>query len=272
MTHYIDLSPYEYDSDELTDERIDSPLNVGWLSAAQPFVQGDVPSDFLDGLARCAFRPERLFRGFHTCDLCPVDEGADDFMRYSFSGREVYLGNGEIRVTGSNSVVYTAPTLVVHYVERHRYLPPKPFVAAVLQRAPCIYIVHGATLVTIKRLTFRQRFELCLHALEAVSSRLSDEWGSRALGALRSAGVGLVMPPDPGHRPSILAMEKVVFDSRSWSDHAPDPVRDIAVAATQFFIALRFPEPQRDERTIEHTARVLEIAHDQGVAVDTEVG
>lgn len=268
MTHYIDLTPYEYDYDESIDESMGRPLNVGWLSAGQPFAQGDAPSGFLDALVRCAFRPVSLFRGYHTCDLCPENEQSDDFMRYSFSGREVYLGNGEIRVSGSSSIVYAAPTLVVHYVEAHRYLPPEPFVASVLERARHIHVVHGAELIAVKRLTFLQRFELCLRALEAVSSRLSDEWGSHALGVLRAAGVGLVMPPDPAHRPYILAMENFVFDSRSRSDGAPDSVRNIALATAQFFVALRFPEPQRDERTLEHTAHILEIAHDVGVTVD----
>ena len=38
----------------------------------------------------------------------------------------------EIRVRGDERTVYAAPTLIVHYVEAHRYRPPEEFIAAVL--------------------------------------------------------------------------------------------------------------------------------------------
>jgi hypothetical protein len=42
------------------------------------------------------------------------------------------MGNGEIRVAGSDGVVYVAPVLVAHYVEVHSYRPPEGFIRAVV--------------------------------------------------------------------------------------------------------------------------------------------
>jgi hypothetical protein len=41
-------------------------------------------------------------------------------------------GNGEIRVKGLDGITYVAPALVLHYVVRHHYAPPKAFVDAVM--------------------------------------------------------------------------------------------------------------------------------------------
>jgi hypothetical protein len=44
---------------------------------------------------------------------------------------EISLGNGEIRVPSENGIVYAAPTLICHYIDRHRYCPPNEFLMAV---------------------------------------------------------------------------------------------------------------------------------------------
>lgn len=40
----------------------------------------------------------------------------------------------EIHVRSVSGVVYSAPSLVLHYLERHRYRPPEEFVRAVEER------------------------------------------------------------------------------------------------------------------------------------------
>jgi hypothetical protein len=42
----------------------------------------------------------------------------------------ISLGTGELWVTGDKGVIYAAPTLIVHYVEDHGYVPPAAFVSA----------------------------------------------------------------------------------------------------------------------------------------------
>jgi hypothetical protein len=47
-------------------------------------------------------------------------------------GRPFFGGSAEIIVPGRDGKVYRAPTLIGHYVGRHRYRPPREFVEAVL--------------------------------------------------------------------------------------------------------------------------------------------
>jgi hypothetical protein len=41
------------------------------------------------------------------------------------------MGNGEIRVRGFDGIWYVAPRLIIHYVAKHRYCPPRAFLEAV---------------------------------------------------------------------------------------------------------------------------------------------
>jgi hypothetical protein len=59
-----------------------------------------------------------LHRGVHPCWYC------GQWHRY-------VEGNGQIRVQGSNGILFAAPILVHHYVTHHRYLPPREFIDAV---------------------------------------------------------------------------------------------------------------------------------------------
>lgn len=108
-------------------------LNVGWLARGHVLPTGDVPEDFVAKLRRLTKSPENLYRGYHSCELCPPAPVVVDS-----TGRRVIdppgdtMGNGEIRVAGTDGIVYVAPVLVAHYVEVHRYRPPDVFIMAVL--------------------------------------------------------------------------------------------------------------------------------------------
>jgi len=52
--------------------------------------------------------------GFHTCELCGL-----------------FRASGKVAVP-TNSVLFVAPEMVLHYVEQHSYRPPRDFVDAVL--------------------------------------------------------------------------------------------------------------------------------------------
>ena len=136
MTYYPDLSEYEYLGPE------PGVLNIGWLGSSMPFPSGDVAPEFLRALVRSAGEKHNVLRGLHRCDFCDLESGpgvyVDDCgtVRYwdrSVDTYPVWLGTGEIRVIGTNGVAYAAPTLVIHYVLDHDYLPPQEFVDAVLR-------------------------------------------------------------------------------------------------------------------------------------------
>jgi hypothetical protein len=96
---------------------------VGWLSAGQPFAQGDVPPEFLDRLREFVrlWWPSTealgwsLALGKHCCELC------HDF----YAGGNIGVPDGQI--------LFAAPEMIAHYVEKHQYRPPAEFVAAVLK-------------------------------------------------------------------------------------------------------------------------------------------
>ena len=50
--------------------------------------------------------------------------------RELIGGKELTLGNGEIHIAAERSTVYVAPTMIVHYIIDHYYLPPATFIEA----------------------------------------------------------------------------------------------------------------------------------------------
>lgn len=114
MTYFPDLTEHTYTKFP----RRSGVLNVGWLGKSHPFLTGETPVPFLDTLKKLCESPILLHRGFHLCQFC---EPGDQFP-----------GNGQIRVEDQNGQVYSAPTMVYHYVSVHNYRPPEEFIQAVL--------------------------------------------------------------------------------------------------------------------------------------------
>lgn len=124
MTFFPDLSPYEYASDP------DHAYNVGWLDESTPFPTGPTSTAFRQKLLSYC-RPQYVvqhYMGAHTCQFCTEP---DLVVHVQWESKRIGLGNGEIRVIGTD-VVYAAPTLIYHYVADHDYQPPQEFVEAVL--------------------------------------------------------------------------------------------------------------------------------------------
>jgi len=96
---------------------------VGWLEPGYEYRTGRVraPARFLrniqDLLAEShlpsAFPVRVDYMGVHTCGFC-----------------RAHYGNGELLVPHGD-FVFIAPTMIVHYVQFHGYLPPDEFVKAV---------------------------------------------------------------------------------------------------------------------------------------------
>lgn len=96
---------------------------VGWLSAARSFPMGGVPAEFITRLREfvrlASESAEALsfvgFAGWHDCELCEQERGAGNFG------------------VPAGPVLYIAPAMIAHYVERHGYRPPAAFVTAVME-------------------------------------------------------------------------------------------------------------------------------------------
>jgi hypothetical protein len=116
VTYFPDLTPYIYGSSAR------GLLNVGWLDNKHPYTQGPVDARLIEKVKTLATKPVELYMGVHTCELCGKRESRS------------HQGNGEIRVSREN-ITYAAPVLIVHYMEKHCYLPPFEFLKAVEEKA-----------------------------------------------------------------------------------------------------------------------------------------
>jgi hypothetical protein len=130
MAYFEDLTSYTYRPGE---EHI---VNVGWLAAAQPFCLGAVSEKFAIRLQKLCNTPCNLMRGHHYCDVCTPPQ---DILGIDPSYLHVWAmnrcGSGEIRVRDKLGVIYSAPSLIWHYVMEHQYQPPQEFVDAVIYAA-----------------------------------------------------------------------------------------------------------------------------------------
>lgn len=114
MTFYRDLAPCTY----FRRRPFRTLRAVGWLSAAEDYPRGamrrEERASLAALLAECwdPFGPN--YRGQHTCELCSGPRGQ----------RNLFVpGDG---------LIFVAPELILHYIDEHSYLPPRPFVDGVL--------------------------------------------------------------------------------------------------------------------------------------------
>ena len=119
MTCYRDLDPINYFpiGDNV-------PLQaVGWLGKEFEFQTGRVSQQFFEKLSELAENPWQPFiaAGFHTCELC-------QFSFFEHTSR----GTSNLFIP-LNGVIYVMPSLILHYINAHYYLPPEKFIEAVIQ-------------------------------------------------------------------------------------------------------------------------------------------
>ena len=121
--YYPDLSPYSY-----LDRPEPDTYTIGWLDASHRYPKGETSAELRRRLlSLCAF-PVNRTRGWHQCPFCDGEYP----ITINVFGKEIALGDGEIRVEGANGRKYAAPNLICHYIEKHRYRPPDEFQRAVL--------------------------------------------------------------------------------------------------------------------------------------------
>ncbi|TDC10166.1 hypothetical protein E1265_31610 [Streptomyces sp. 8K308] len=131
MTYYPDRSAYHYLAETVPADV--TALNIGWLSSLRRYPKGEAPEGFTEALALlCRDQPRARTRGVHACGLPHRLGESRQPVRIEVGGEKVLLGTAEVRVIAKTGEWLIAPTLVHHYVTRHRYLPPPEFVEAVL--------------------------------------------------------------------------------------------------------------------------------------------
>ena len=129
MTYYADLSPWDY-----LRGRIDGPLvSVGWLENGRPVSTGHVSGQFVDRLFELLRDPWQAgiaLAGWHSCDFCFRGEGPPP-RPVKRGPKWVRVGIENLFVPGRGKI-YVAPSMILHYVDEHRYAPPSEFQQAVL--------------------------------------------------------------------------------------------------------------------------------------------
>jgi len=110
-------------------EEIFKGVRVGWLDG--PFPQGKISQELLNRLAYIGknYRVQ-CCKGHHICEICFPDSRE----YYEPENKQVqkqldfyHWGNGELWIKGKDNIVWQAPTMIVHYIHMHHYLPPKQF-------------------------------------------------------------------------------------------------------------------------------------------------
>ena len=110
--------------------------NVGWLGAGADFPTGSTPARARDELLRISSEApaKNLMRGVHDCEFCNIESPIRLETPYNERGW-TSIGMGEFHVQGQDGMTFSAPTLILHYIDEHHYLPPEEFIDALLARA-----------------------------------------------------------------------------------------------------------------------------------------
>lgn len=110
-----DLTPYTYTRKPI----LSNALAIGWLEGDDLINNvGKVHSELISILKKYEIMNTK--KGFHICEYC------------SEWAPTTSAGNGEIWVFGNDGKFYIAPYLIIHYIEKHDYKPPKEFSDAVV--------------------------------------------------------------------------------------------------------------------------------------------
>ncbi len=117
MPHIDDLNPCS-----VLPIQSSALLAVGWLSQGHAYTQGKVSGEFFGRLQALCHDPWEPFTagGKHQCSLCQYEGPV--------FGRNLFVP--------ADTSIFVAPTAITHYIAAHWYLPPQPFMEAVLRCPP----------------------------------------------------------------------------------------------------------------------------------------
>lgn len=127
MTYFEDLSSCEAFADPDVSGQI---LAVGWLERDCAYQRGPVQEEVVDILVKLLIDPWQpvASAGWHDCPFCCLSRGPRTLM---YKKAQVHMGISNVFIPG-NGCVYVAPSLILHYIDAHEYLPPPPFCQALL--------------------------------------------------------------------------------------------------------------------------------------------
>ena len=134
MSWYDDLSPCDY----FGVENAPKFKAVGWLEEGREFRRGKADPRFVHKLVLLLGESNPLEPSSdpYFCSLCAFSRGPSEFHLFQSPGMpSVPMGNRNLFLPGAG-FLYIAPSLVLHYIDAHQYLPPDEFIKAVLDCPP----------------------------------------------------------------------------------------------------------------------------------------
>jgi hypothetical protein len=119
---------------------------VGWIDTGFPYSQGDVDEQFVAKLVELLVDPWQpaVAMGRHQCPFCRFSGGP---VTFQFRDKSVSLGGNNLLVPASG-VIYVAPSLILHYIDSHGYMPPEQFRRAVMECPPMRSMLYLKALLT----------------------------------------------------------------------------------------------------------------------------
>lgn len=127
--YFEDLTTYRYHQDGIGK----NVKNVGWLKNGKKFNTSErLNTELADKLLDLWDLRVVKTRGFHCCDICGSIAPVQIFNK---NGASYLLGTSEFRVFSQvDDTVFAAPDMIIHYILKHKYLPPDAFVHTLLRQ------------------------------------------------------------------------------------------------------------------------------------------
>ena len=125
LPSYEDMAEYSY---LIHPFKFANVKTVGWLNAKSNFKTGDLQEAVLKKLKNIARRdgvfqplvdPSRHSPYCEICGLVKLDHAHGEWI----PSAELWIPHGDI--------IFSSPTTILHYIEKHHYLPPDDFIEAV---------------------------------------------------------------------------------------------------------------------------------------------
>ena len=128
MVYFADGTAH--DPTETPDEMLGDEPGVlfGWLDKNHTYRMGACPPGVLRRLENSAENPVCRMRGYQSCCFCSWSPLLDAPWYVAPDGRLILVGDATISIVDRYATRWLAPTLVLHYIAAHSYLPPQALI------------------------------------------------------------------------------------------------------------------------------------------------
>jgi hypothetical protein len=89
-------------------------IKIGWLDEGQPYMMGVAPAEFVEKMKKIPLSVHT--KGWHNCPFCGKSKSYSQYL--------INIGD---------KTYYDVPEMIVHYIEKHDYLPPQEFIDTIMR-------------------------------------------------------------------------------------------------------------------------------------------